>query len=76
MKSGEPELGSKIINALGLQDHRVTGLVIRLSFDSVATVDVEMFMSVKEGDELATVLKTYELAKRSEPVLSEGEDGG
>lgn len=58
-------VGSEICKALGLD--RVISLDIRIRMDEFVSVTAEMVADEQQGEELATVLKRYELREMAEP---------
>lgn len=62
-----PQIGEKLLKALGLDSHSVTAIDLRVRVDEVVTVTVTKQVRAEESDELIEVLSHYELHEKQTP---------
>lgn len=60
------KLGGELVKVLGLEDQGVRSITIRTAVREAATVIVERFVGLDEGEGCINTFKTYELVEKKE----------
>jgi hypothetical protein len=64
--TGHHKASAEICEALGLKTDRVKKIDLHIAANSIATVEVEMYLEVENGEKLIPILKKFRLVEKNE----------